>query len=71
MWAILEILKSIEHPNIISLHEVFESKQEVVLILQMLVWLDIKLRIINVSYIRNIKINRTPKYNILTQSFWK
>ena len=39
MWAILEILKSIEHPNIISLHEVFESKQEVVLILQMLVWL--------------------------------
>ena len=39
MWAILEILKSIEHPNIIFLHEVFESKQEVVLILQMLVWL--------------------------------
>jgi len=31
----VEILKSIEHPNIISLHEVFESKQEVVLILQM------------------------------------
>ncbi len=31
----VEILTNISHPNIISLHEVYENKTEVVLILQL------------------------------------